>query len=223
MIDMGHHRLSIGKISGGATNDAIGRPVGHARPANRRNHLAISASMNEGPGPYPAADLGGAHSAPPRTRACLRHRTNRGRSSSVIRKSASDPVSFRRRSGTELAVNRNIDAAIDAAGAVARQLHFGCAVLPRMPRQRSPIYPPVRGKFLATGGVPEILSSSSDAEPAEARRGVNFVTDARHMEEPGLTAGLFLPVVSRGTSAATRAGDRSRALAVLAMPLLGCC
>ena len=54
------------------------------------------------------------------------------------------------------------------------------------------------------------------------KRGVNFVTDARHMEEPGLTAGLFLPVVSRGTSAATRAGDRSRALAELAMPLLGC-
>jgi hypothetical protein len=134
VIDMGHHRLSIGKISGGATNDAIGRPVGHARPANRRNHLAISASMNEGPGPYPAADLGGAHSAPPRTRACLRYRTNRGRSSSVIRKSASDPVSFRRRSGTELAVNRNIDAAIDTAGDIARQLHFGCAVLPRVPR-----------------------------------------------------------------------------------------
>jgi hypothetical protein len=60
------------------------------------------ASMNEGPDPYSAADLGGVHSAPPRTRACLRYRTNRGRSSSVIRKSSSDPISFRRRSPREL-------------------------------------------------------------------------------------------------------------------------
>ena len=56
------------------------------------------ASMNEGPDPYPAADIGGVHSAPPRTRACLLYRTNRDRSSSVTRKSPSDAVSFRRRS-----------------------------------------------------------------------------------------------------------------------------
>ena len=35
-------------------------------------------------------------------RACLRYRTNRGRSSSLIRKSSSDPVSLRRRSPREL-------------------------------------------------------------------------------------------------------------------------
>ena len=41
-------------------------------------------------------------STPPRTRACLRYRTNRGSWSSAIRKSSSDPVSFRRRSPREL-------------------------------------------------------------------------------------------------------------------------
>ena len=51
-----------------------------------------SASINEGPDHIQQQTLAGVHPAPPRTRACLRYRTNRGR------KSSSDPVSFRRRS-----------------------------------------------------------------------------------------------------------------------------
>ena len=45
--------------------------------------------MNEGPDHIQQQTL-----APPGARACLRYRTNRGRSSSVIRKSSSDPRQF---------------------------------------------------------------------------------------------------------------------------------